>query len=182
MADTLALEHLFNEVLARFAQDGTHVPNSFGWKEKAKHGANNRIVWYPGKPGDGEAGKHAPASKQPINPRSVATLLEVFTCEIQGYDANATDNEMAQYKATRLLYDAWFRAVYLAAYGTFTIETLNWDRTKTERQHGAMLVAVCTIQAMIPDAAFGTAPTDTKAELTTHLLSQTDPTVEVTHS
>ena len=197
MTDTFALEKLYNNVVTQFASDGTVVPNLFGWREKRKHivsngalqGAataqpstpGNRIIWVPGnEEGDGDAGKHSGPSKNPgTNPRSLATLGEVFTVYIQGSDPRTPANELAQYRAVRFLYDAWFRAVYLAAYGTFSIQTVKWDRSKTERQHGAMMIAVCTVEAMIPDVSFPTAPVNTAAALATTVLSQTDPTVTI---
>lgn len=191
MTDTLALENLYTQVVAQFAAEGTLLANAFGWREYRKHVTNaapggvlgNRLIWLPGnEAGDGDAGKLLPPRYPGNNPRSLGTLGELFTVYVLGCDPTAPENELAQYKVTRFNFDAWYRAVYLAAYGTFTIESVKWDRTKTERQHGAMLVAVCTIQAMIPDVTYPSAPVDTHALLTTHVLSQTDPTVEVDHT
>lgn len=184
-ADTLALENLYNQTVAQFAADGTAITNAFGWREYRKHlvvgsPLGNRIMWVPGnETGDGDIGKAAPPRYPGNNPRALGTLLELFTVFVCGFDASAPENELLQYKATRFNFDAWYRAVYLAAYGTFTIESLKWDRSKTERQHGAMLVAVCTIQAMIPDVTYPGAPVDTHALVSSHVLTQTDPTVEV---
>ena len=191
MTDTLALELLYTRTVAQFALDGLVVPNLFGWRERTKHitngtspGPGNRIIWVPGNElGSGDLGKMAPPSKMTLdpngNPRSLGTLLEVFTVYICGSDPSAPQNELAQYKITRLLLDSWLGAIYLQAYGTFSILSAQWDRSKTERQHGAMIVVVATIQAMIPDTTFALAPVDTHAEVVAKVLSQTDPQFEV---
>jgi hypothetical protein len=186
MADTLALELFFNRVTAQFALDGTQVPILFGWREKNKHIVNgttvgNKIIIVPGnEPGNGDVGKLlAPSKNVPDGVRSFGTLGELFTVYICGSDPTAPSNELAQYKVTRLLYDTFVRAAYLQAFGTWLAVTLNWDRTKTERQHGAMLIGVFAIEAMIPDTALTLAPVDTHAILTTTVLSQADPPVRI---
>lgn len=153
MADTLAVERLFGAVSASLADDyAGSVPNVFGWREPARHVSSglNRIAWYPGDP-SGNAGTMAPPRNPGRNPRPLGTLLELFTVVINGVDRAALDDEQAQYKATRLIYDAWFRAVYLAAHGTFTIVSERWLVDKLERRYGAALEIVCQIQAPVLD-------------------------------
>ena len=92
MTDSLALEVLFNGVVARFAADSTLVPNLFGWREKSKHVTNgttvgNRVIWVPGdEEGAGDSGKLAAPSKMSLSAaddvaRSLGTLLEFFTTQ-----------------------------------------------------------------------------------------------------
>jgi hypothetical protein len=145
------------------------VPNAFGWRRPAQRtGLSHRICWVPGK--DGDVGKLEGARQPGRNPRPLATLQELFTVYIEAQDASAAEDELAQYKAARVLFDAWLRAVYLAARGTFTVESIGWVDDKKERRFGATLRIVCTVQAMVPDAALEIAPVDTTAEVTASVL------------
>lgn len=154
MADVLALSKLFADVTARFEADSTDVPNLFGWRVPSQQlTTGQRIVWVPGDP-SGSAGEIAPPRNPGGNPRSLGVLLEIFTVWITGIDGTDPENETAQYIATRSLYDAWYRAVYLAAVGTFSIKSTAWVVNRKERRHGATLCVVATVQAKIPDEAF----------------------------
>jgi hypothetical protein len=165
----LALPTLYDAVVARFDLDSTNVESHFGWREPQKHKtARARIVWVPGDEGGG-TGNVDPARNPGGNPRSLATLRELFTVYIAADDPQFPENERSQYTATRLLFDAWVRAVYLAAHGTFSIESVSWNTSKNERRHGAELVCVCWIEALIPDAPYELAPPDTEADITTSL-------------
>lgn len=163
MAIVLALPKLFDDVVAQFAADGTAVPNLFGWRKSAQQlTTGKRIVWIPGDP-RGSLGAMLPARNPGRNPRPVGTLEELFTVEISSNDPTQLEDERAQYQATRELYDAWYRAVYLAARGTFRVVSDEWVVDKKERRYGATIRCVCAIQAEIPDAAAATAPVDTGA-------------------
>jgi hypothetical protein len=156
MADVLALEVLFDAVVARFAAetpDGqTPVPNLFGWREPAqKMTTGARILWIPGDP-NGSLGDLLPATQPGRNPRSLATIDEAFTVEILSHDATALEVERAQYHVTRLLFDAWYRAVYHAMPGRVRIISHEWITDRKERRFGAGIRAVCAVSAMIPDA------------------------------
>ncbi len=174
MATRFALTALFDAVVSQFATDGTSVPNIFGWREQAKHlTAAPRITWQPGDE-KGDMGPFLPARNPGRNPRPLATLGELCTIDITGYDATAPEDERKQYEATRLLFDAWHRAVYLAAFGTYELQSTTWDFSKKERRHGATIRVVLAVQAMLPDAAVEIAPTDTHAELDVTELNVTD--------
>lgn len=165
----LALPELFDAVVARFDLDSTAADQHFGWREPPRHKTSHaRIVWVPGDEG-ANTGNVDPARNPGGNPRSLATLRELFTVYIGADDPRFPEDERAQYVATRLLFDAWVRAVYLAAHGTFLIESVSWNTSKTERRHGAELVCVCWVEALIPDAPYALAPTDTEASILTSL-------------
>jgi hypothetical protein len=158
MADTLALEQLFEDVVHRFDDEGTCVPNVFGWRKPAERGGQqNRIVWVPGDTA-GSAGDLVGARQPGRNPRPIATLMETFTVYLEARDIVNMDlqNELQQYKAARLLFDAWYRAVYLSSTGHNLVEikSVAWMVDRKVRPHGATLRVVCTIQAMIPDAPY----------------------------
>lgn len=175
MADTLALEALYDAVVAQFAADGTIAKQPFGWREVAKYPVGARIAWVPGDPRF-NVGADGPARNPGRNPRPIGTLHELFQCVISANDPSAPEDERAQYKATRLLYDAWRRAVYLAARGTFTIESQEWLGDKTQRRFGTAIRVVCSIEAMIPDEPFATAPVDVGADIAVSELDVTETT------
>jgi hypothetical protein len=173
MTDTLALERLYDDVSARFIAEGTDAPNVFGWRSRSlqREDGKSRIAWIPGDP-SGNAGSEAPARQPGRNPRPIATFAELFTVEIIGVDPNAGEDERAQWKATRLLRDAWYRAVYLAARGTFAIKSEVWLVDKTQRRFGTMLRIVATIDSMVPDEPLASAPLKTRAVLELDELDQ----------
>lgn len=178
MAHTLALTKLFDDVVARFAADaaaevppGTPVPNVFGWKTPGQRpGLKQRICWVPGD--DGEIGEVGAAKQPGRNPRSLGTLEELFTVYVESADlssASNAENERKQYESARNLFDAWYRAAWLAARQTLTIVSLEWVGEDFERQRGRAIRVVATIEGMLPDATFESAPVDVHANVTTHL-------------
>lgn len=168
MTDTLALPKLYAGVQAVFTAEGTTAALSFGWREPSKQinqgaGRANRIVFVPGDPG-GALGKNGPARYPGRNPKPLATLAELFTVYVWAYDPSFPENELVQYKAARFLYDAWYRAAYHAARGTFAVSSAKWNIEKNERRFGAEIEAVCTIDAMIPDSPWPTPDDPVTAE------------------
>lgn len=173
MADTLALEKLYQDVVARFTAEGTSCTSLFGWRIPAQQVIGSRIAWVPGDQ-SGNAGQDGPARNPGRNPRPLGTLNELFTVIISSSDPTDPENELKQYKATRLLRDAWHRAVYLAARGTFAIQSETWIIDKNERRFGTALRVVVAIQSMIPDEPIETAPVDTSAVINVATLDQTE--------
>lgn len=173
MADTLALEKLFDDVEARFLAENTLAEHVFGWREPARHAVGPRIAWVPGDPA-GNLGAVLPARNPGRNPRPLATVQELCTVEISSGDPRVPEDERAQYRAVRLLRDAWHRAAYLAARGTFAIRSETWIVDKKERRHGAALRIVFSIDSMVPDTARETAPVDTGAEVDVEQLDTTE--------
>lgn len=153
MSTTLALESLFERVSASFAADGIQAANVFGWRQPATHIASGfaRIAWVPGNTGGAVGETTAPRHPGSI-PRPLLMLRELFTVYISAADNGAPESELAQYHITRMLRDAWLRAVYLAAHGTFRIRDEQWITDRRERRHGAAIRLVCEIEAPIVDA------------------------------
>ena len=159
---TLALPYLFDAVAARFAAEGTSVPMVFGWREPAQRPATlPRIAWVPGD--DGKVGAIAPARQPGRNPRPLATLVELVTIYVEADDPAALTNERAQYIAARSLFDALYRAVYLAARGIFALVDLRWVDARKELRRGATLRAVFSIEAVLADEPVAVAPAGVRA-------------------
>ena len=185
MAVVFALEHLFDKVVQRFAAEGTSIENSFGWKDPPRQSTNpNRIIWTPGDGSGslGDLGAPRYPGGQPARP--LAMLLESFTALIVGDNPQSPNDDRAQYHQTRLNYDAWLRAVYLAAVGTFTIKSQAWDVTRKEGRMGAAIKVVGTIQAVIPDAPYTFADANTEGVATASIVgpdgsTESDPPVEI---
>jgi hypothetical protein len=143
MSTTLALEKLFNDVTAAMP-DVVH--NYFGWREVARQQVDqHRIVWVP------QGGATDAAIDPGRVPRPLATLYEECTCYISAFDPTDIENELAQYKATRLLLDSWYSHCYRAVRGTFQVTGLTWNTSHMERRHGCCLEVTFTVQSMLPD-------------------------------
>jgi len=174
VADKLALLKLYDDVQARFDSDGTACTMAFGWRPPAQQQLTAaRITWTPGD-ADGKIGEVGAPRRPGRDPRPLGTLHEFFTVEFFAFDPAEPENERLQYQAVRFLFDTWFRAVYLAAYGTFAIVENEWILTSKERRHGAALRVTATIDAMIPDAANTYADAD--------LMAATGDVSELTHT
>lgn len=150
MSSAYPIEAAFSAVVERFSDEGIDAENRFGWREPARQKlAQRRIVWIPGDTVGGLGSVLAPKiNVQPY--RSLGTFAELFTVEIGAVDPDDPENELAQYRATRLLYDYWYRAVYHAS-GTPEILSMSWDTRRTERRRGALLRVVFALSANIPD-------------------------------
>lgn len=146
------IEVLYDAVIARFALEGPVVSQCFGWREPSRAKiSESRIVWIPGDP-RGVVGALGPAAKIDSPYRTLATLAELFTVELGAVDPSAPENERAQYHATRVLFDAWFRAAHHALPGRIQIQAMEWETRRTERRYGALLRVVVAVDAVIPDA------------------------------
>lgn len=174
MAVLFALTVLFDAVVARFAAEDTDVPNLFGWRAPdQKEDTGNRIAWVPGDE-VGELGDMLPAKQPGRLERSLGTLDELFHVVLVAADPTDPENERKQYQATRELYDAWWRAVYLAMPGRVRVVSASWVTDKKVRRYGAAIVATCAVEAMIPDVAPELASTDAVAVVDTELLDNTE--------
>ena len=180
MAVIFAIQKLYTDVETRFSDESTAVTMAFGWRAPDQHKVNdNRITWIPGRPGDGDAGQILPASEPGRNARSLATFGELFHVRIAGFDPATPEDELSQYHATRLLFDAWWRAAYLAARKTITVRSIVWNLDKKLRRHGAELICTFELEGMIPDTEQAIAPVDTTAAIDTSLEDVTETTVAV---
>jgi hypothetical protein len=151
----------------------TTVAFSLGWRkplEQGNYGPGGRIVFQPGDE-NGAAGKAAAAQKVadlswPVgskrNPRSIGTLYEFFTVFVWGRDSGAglETNELAQYIATRTLYDAVYLSLYNHASagedanGYYPLNDPKWIIDHAQRPFGGEIKATGVVQAMHGDHAF----------------------------
>lgn len=178
MAGTLALDHLYTAVKARFEAElaPPQLPHiAFGWREPSKQqGTLARVVFVPGDR-SGNMGRVGPAKYPGRNPRPLATLHELFHIVVSTSDPTAPESELAQYRAARALRDAVHRAMHYAAHGTFTVDSEWWDvDLQNERRFGAAIVMLCTIQAMVADHAFEGIPVGTVARVEVTELDVTE--------
>ena len=159
----------------RWEQTSPTVPKfAFGTREPAKRDALPRIVFVPGD--DSDVGEIGPVVKPGRNPRPLATLRELVTVYVEGFDSTAglAENERAQWKATRLLFDAFVRAVYLAAFGTYEIRSTKWLNERSTRRHGYSIACVLSVGSMVPDAPAALAPVNVSADVATTAVIEDD--------
>ena len=152
------------------------VPNTFGWRAPDLQGVAPRIMWVPGDDGSGAIGQFGAGKypgRQPARP--LGQIGELVTVYVQGLDASAPEDERKQYEAARALLDAFYRAVYLAAHGTFEIVSAGWVISKKVRRHGATIRVLLSVEAMIPDAPYTVAPVNVNASVTSAISPDGDP-------
>jgi hypothetical protein len=160
VAIVFALPYLFDRVAARFAAEGTDVPMAFGWQAASEQmRTSRRITWIPGDEGDG-LGALSAAKFPGQAVRTIATLNELCTVLIEAFDDVERSDERRQYQAVRELFDAWLRAVYLEARGTYQIMTAKWVGGDRARRAGAALRIIFAIQAPVFDGAIGVETVD----------------------
>lgn len=168
-----AVDSLYQDVVDLFTLEGVEVPNVFGWREpaKRKQGAS-RIVWTPGD--DTSTGTMVSSIVGPtrtgMNPRQLAVVDELLTVRLESFDATDPENELMQYRAARILFDIWFRAVLLSSTTNTKIVSATWDKSKTERRHGQMITVIATVRAPILDAEIEYAPADVSEDVAVELI------------
>src|SRR5678815_4371222 len=169
MADpTLALEVLYNDVVARFATEASDVKLVFGWRSPPNQltqgiGRANRIAFVPGV--DGKMGEYVGARAPGRDPRPLRTLLEqctIYCWAFDGPDSATANNQLAQWRAARFLHDATIRAIELCLRKTSLANlpssssvkpysAAEWVLPDAERTFGAELRFVLTLESAITD-------------------------------
>lgn len=180
MSGELAVERLVRLVRERFELEGPHVPVLFGaQKVRQKLEPGNRVIWVPGDDETGDLGSFGPARHPGRNPRPLGTLHEIVTVYLVATDTGSLTSEEAQYRAGRLLWDAWYRAVYLAAHGTFEILRARWEIRRKERPFGSAIRVLLAVQSMVPDEPVPEIATGVGAEISPSLADTPDPTIVI---
>lgn len=134
---------------------------AFGRKAPPRqHALEARIVYVPGD--DSASVGELGAAKYPgNNPRSIATLNEAFRVYLDARDASAPTDDRTQWKAARLLFDAWYRTVFLVAEGTIQVRAVKWRSERAEGHGGDGMIVTCVIGSKVPDAPDDEADVDT---------------------
>jgi len=158
MAPTFAIPNMIAGVSALFAFDGADVPNLFGKRQRDSQPTNiRRIIWLPGDDRSGKFGRDSAPRDPGIPPRSIATTHELCTVYIHAADVSLPELQLAQYIECRTLYDAWRRAIHLAAHGTYEIVDLTWHQSDGERTFGRCARVLLSVQSDVPDMPYSTA-------------------------
>jgi hypothetical protein len=177
-APTFAVPHLIAGVAAVFADDGCVAPQLFGKRQRDSQPTTiRRVVWLPGDDRSKKFGTLGPPRDPGIPPRSIATTHELTTVYIHAADVALPEQQLAQYAEVRALYDAWVRAVYLTAHGTYEILDLSYHESQNERTFGSCIRVLLSIQADVPDMPYSTADGPTNPQ-----QPAVDPTAKVTIS
>lgn len=178
MTATFALPELVKRVRDRFIADAaaadpptTPVPVTFGWREPMiQRESSHRIVFVAGDDSGWSLGTLGPPESPYVAiARPLAALDEIFTAYVEAEAASEPENEEKQYIAARELYDAFYRAVFLARI-PHTILSQRWVVDRTARYAGAALRITGTVSAIVADTPSAVAPVDTAATLTVREL------------
>lgn len=145
-----------------FTTTVTGIPSFvFGHREVIKQtnqgpGRANRVVFDPFDSPSEDGPPRDPGQPE----RPLATLEEGFNIYCWARDASAPRDELAQWRAARLLYDAVRRAIYLATtdedVGTpVAIKSFGWvPGPPGELPFGAEIKLGCRIASKVPDAPY----------------------------
>jgi hypothetical protein len=152
---TWPVSALYTSLVARVAAEGPlDCDVVFGWRAPARSRLKRRrIAVIPGDESGsvGEIAPGGPSSGDGVY-RALATLRELVTIECEANDPSAPEDELAQYRAARALYDVAVRGAMLAMPGRVRVSSTEWETRRTERRHGALLRVVLELDAVIPDA------------------------------
>jgi hypothetical protein len=160
---------LYQDVQDQFTADGLTTKFAFGWREIAKQGQANRVVFVPGEPKSGKAGAYGPArypgTPRDGSPRHLSTFhetVQVYCWGVDLTDAATANNEQAQYEAARDLHDSVVRAIYLSPTvkpRQMKLTDPTWVTAKLERRFGAEIMFTVEIENAIVDEPSVAAPT-----------------------
>lgn len=174
MPEVLAIPMLFDAVKQRFTDETTQCGLHFGWREVARQVTGPRIVMVPGDP-TGVAGEIGAAKQPGRNPRPLANFGEVFTVYVSGAgDATDLVDERKAYTATRLLFDAWYRAAFLWAGLRMSFISTSWMVDRVTARYATTLVFVGAMDAMIPDLPLTATEWRTRVLLTGEMLDHSE--------
>ena len=104
-----------------------------------------------------------------------ANFDEVFTVYVSGAgDATDLVNERKAYTATRLLFDAWYRAAFLWAGLRMSFISTSWMVDRVTARYATTLVFVGAMDAMIPDLPLTATEWRTRVLLTGEMLDHSE--------
>lgn len=141
---------------------------AFGTKAPWKRGNHYAISYVPGDGGNG--GELSPVQLPGRNPRPLYTFDELVSVFIEADDITDAENERAQWRSCRLLLNAWMRAVYKIATVRAKFTSIEVLKERSTRRHGWAYRVVLSIESMVPDEAWTTAPVNAHASVTTETV------------
>jgi hypothetical protein len=182
---------LYRGVVEQFAADGTIAEQAFGFRTPMGQattpaGIQAKISWVPGDDtGSNDAGKQVPTLNVGSTYKALGTFEETFTVYLEAVDLTSSKSrtdDLASYAAVISLRDAWFRAMYYAAYtrpgaslgGRWKIVKAGWLADKRLVPRGACLRLLVSAPVQIPDLPVTLAPLNVEAELTGKLVEDVD--------
>jgi len=129
---------------------GRHAP-----PRMTEYGAQGRVLFAPGDR-TANAGTIATSPRiTSVDPRPIADWLERFTVYVWGHEtgtySSVTEQSIAQYGATKVLFSLIYAALYRAAHGRLQIGAPRWIEQSPEVFHGHECALECTIRDPIYD-------------------------------
>ncbi len=172
-AAKLALDHLYERIVAETAERLDPVPVCvFGWREAPKQvnqgaGGANRVVLEPGS--NGKVGDYAPAKLPGRNPNPLATLVELATLFLWGFDGTDPTDARLQYIAARRLHDVVIPICIRTFRGRWKASGPEWLKPEAARPYGAEMKVLFAVEAMVPDDLVPEAPGGTVTSVRTSM-------------
>jgi hypothetical protein len=173
---TLALSFLFARLQSETAARLDPAPSVvFGWRQQIAQnnqgsGGGNRVVLQPGDP-SGKIGDLGGAKLPGRNPPPIATLTEIATLYIWGFDPSDRSNTLLQWTAARRLHDVVVAVCLRAFRGRWKALSNTWLRSDLTQPMGAELELVFAVEAMVPDDLVPVAPGGTVTTFNTKLAA-----------
>lgn len=151
-----AADAIYTSISDRVAAEGpADCEVVFGWRAPQRRRATRRrIAVIPGDAttgGAGTLGGGGPSIGDGVY-RSLARLGEMVTVECEAHDPSAPEDELAQYRETRWLYDIAIRAILRAHMGRAEVVSQEWETRRSERRHGALMRVLLELDVAVPDA------------------------------
>lgn len=150
--DVIDAGRLYEKVRDYCEAEETGVSVVFGWREPVKqiNQGENRGARICVVPGDdtGKTGTYAMAKLTGRN-RQAQTKLELVTFLCWGFDGTAPKDELAQYRACRVVENLALNAIRAAAVGRATPSEPKWIRKETDMAFGAELTFSVELQVPV---------------------------------
>jgi len=157
-APVIAGAYVYEQVKALFAARSSVRATlfKFGWKEpdkKVEGMVESKITWVPGDTGGkiGKLGMTKYPGETNASVRSIGSLSELFTVYVFAFDRESPEDELAQYKKARLLWDDFYAALWRVGHGHFSIDDIVYSHKTLERKSGCEIRALISIICRLPD-------------------------------
>jgi hypothetical protein len=155
MATILALQDLYDRVVADFANKAPSVVFNFGSRSipRAATTTSGTIDIVPGDE-SGNIGSFVMPREVGSSPRHLYDILENFTVYVRGFDLDR-ENQLKQYAATMLLAQSLIASARDAVPGNVQFTGWKWNLAHGERRTAEQIIISCVLRSPIPDFQFG---------------------------